>query len=436
MTEPGLEALLARLQALHPRRIDLSLERMHRLLAALDHPERRLPAVVHIAGTNGKGSTLAFLHAILEAAGLRVHRYVSPHLVDFRERILIRGRPVDAEALAEALRACELANDGAPITFFEITTAAAFRLFAREPADLLLLETGLGGRLDATNVIPQPHLTLISTIARDHEQHLGPTIRQIAFEKAGIMRPGVPVLIGRQRFAEAVEVLEGKAAELKAPVFLMGRDFDAGPAPEGALIYRDREGMLPLPPPCLPGLHQYDNAGLAVAAARLLARTFPLSREAIAEGLRRAHWPARLQHLTQGRLVALLPPGFELWLDGGHNPDAAAALAASLPDLLAGRPLHLVVGMLANKDAEGFLAPLLPLATSLRAVPVGEDHAFHEPRALAERAAAAGLAAGAFGDVAAALRDLAARELAPGVVLVCGSLYLAGAVLRANGTAP
>ncbi len=433
MTDAGSEALLARLEALHPRSIDLSLKRMRRLLEALGHPERRLPPVVHIAGTNGKGSTLAFLHAILEAAGLRVHRYVSPHLVDFRERILIRGRPVADDPLAEALAACEAANGGAPITFFEITTAAALWLFARAPADLVLLETGLGGRLDATNVVPRPRLVLIAPIGRDHEQHLGRSVREIAFEKAGILRPKVPVLVGRQRFTEALEVLEAKAAALGAPLRRLGRDFEVEER-EAGLAFRDGARTWLLPRPALAGVHQLDNAALALAAAHELARDFPIPPEALAAGLERARWPARLQPLPPGPLVARLPPGFEVWLDGGHNIDAAEALARSLPRLVRGRPLYLVVGMLANKDLEGFLEPLLPLAQSLALVPLPEDHRGHDPHTAAARLNARGLSACAFADVATALAALADQP--PGLVLVCGSLYLAGAVLRANRTAP
>ncbi len=434
MTDAGCALLLARLQALHPRTIDLSLDRMWRLLAALGHPERRLPPVVHIAGTNGKGSTLAILHAVLEAAGLVVHRYVSPHLVEFRERILLAGRPIAPARLADLLARCERANAGRPVTFFEITTAAALLAFAETPADVVLLETGLGGRLDATNVVPRPRLVLIAPIGRDHERHLGRTVREIAFEKAGILRPDVPVLVGRQRFAEAVEVLEHRASLLGAPLSLMGRDFEVTETADG-LRFRDGDGALLLPRPALAGVHQIDNAGLAVAAARRLARDFPgIDTAALAAGLRRVHWPARLQRLTEGPLVARLPRGFELWLDGGHNPDAGEALARSLDGIAAGRPVHLVVGMLAAKDLDGFLAPLATRVRGLAFVPVPDDHRGHDPHAAAARWRARGTPARAFPDVAAALAAL--PPAGPGLVLVCGSLYLAGAVLRENRRVP
>ncbi len=429
MTEFSSELVLARLQALHPRRIDLSLDRIARLLAALGHPERALPPVVHIAGTNGKGSTLAMLDAMLTAAGLRVHRYVSPHLLRFNERILLQGRPIGEVLLADVLDECERANGGHPITFFEITTAAAFLAFASVPADIVLLETGLGGRLDATNLVPRPRLTLISPIARDHEGFLGRTIARIAAEKAGILKPGVAAILAPQP-AEALAVIEARARQVGAPLARAGRDYLVT-ADSDAIVYRDRGGTLRLPRPSLPGVHQIDNAGLAIAAARALAE-YRLDEAAIAAGLRRVRWPARLERLERGRLVEILPEGFELWLDGGHNPAAGRALADSLPALAAGRPLHLIVGMLETKDLEAFLAPLLPQASSLALVPVPDDHLSRDPGRDAAALRASGLAVRAFPDVATALASLPRRE-DRGLVLVCGSLYLAGAVLRANG---
>ncbi len=421
------EPILRRLAALHPKRIDLSLGRIERLLQHLGHPERRLPPVVHIAGTNGKGSTLAMLDAMLQAAGRRTLRYISPHLVHFNERILIQGEPVGDEPLVEALELCERANDGAPITFFEITTAAAFVIFARTPADLVLLETGLGGRLDATNVIERPLLTLLSPISRDHEAFLGHTIAAIAGEKAGIVKPGVPVLLGPQP-EEALAVIEARARALDAPCLVHGRHWLA--RREGdRLLVQDRDRRLELPLPALPGVHQIDNAGLAVVAARRLGPFTP-PPEAIARGLVEVRWPARLQRLEAGPIVEALGPGFELWLDGGHNPAAGEVLASSLPALAGGRPIHLILGMLASKDLDAFLRPLAPVVASLRTVAVPGEAASRDPLEEARAGRALGLRAEPAASPLEAARAIATAERPPGLVLVCGSLYLSGHVLR------
>ncbi|BCX18878.1 MAG: bifunctional folylpolyglutamate synthase/dihydrofolate synthase [Geminicoccaceae bacterium] len=426
MASPA-EPILRRLAELHPKRIDLSLGRIERLLARLDHPERRLPPVVHIAGTNGKGSTLAFLDAILQAAGLRTLRYISPHLVRFNERILIQGEPVDDARLVAALEACERANGAEPITFFEITTAAAFSIFAETPADILLLETGMGGRLDATNTVERPRLVLISPVSMDHEAFLGNTIAAIASEKAGIMKRSVPAILGPQR-PEALAVFETRARELGCPLLVHGRDWWA--RREGdRLLVRDEGETLELPLPSLPGVHQIDNAGLAVVAARRLADLAP-SPAAIARGLVEARWPARLQRLGAGPMVDALGPGFELWLDGGHNPGAGEVLAASLPALARGRPVHLILGMLATKDLEAFLRPLVPLVASLRTVTVPGEPAARDAGEEAEIGRRLGLRAEPAPSLLAAARAVATAERPPGLVLVCGSLYLAGHVLR------
>lgn len=415
------EPIVQRLQALHPRLIDLSLGRMEALLAKLGHPERRLPPVVHVAGTNGKGSACAFLRAVAEAAGQRAHVYTSPHLVRFHERVRLAGELVADEALTEALEECERANGGAPITIFEITTAAAFLLFSRVPADVLVLEVGLGGRLDATNVVERPAATAITSVSMDHMDFLGDTLAKIAGEKAGIIKPGVPCATGAQR-AEAMAVIAARAEALGAPLLARGaawRMDEAG--------YEDARGRVALPSLGLPGAHQRDNAGIAIAALRAWNPPW-LTDRAIAEGCARAEWPARMQRLT-GRLAALLPEGWELWLDGGHNPGAGEALAETLraPEWR-DRPLHLVVGMKRGKGAAGFLAPLLPLASSVWAVAEPGQHLAMSP---SEIVAASGGVALEGGDVAAALAGLpqvgrAAR------VLVCGSLYLAGEVLKLN----
>ncbi len=436
MTSYGSDLILARLRRLHPRAIDLSLGRIERLLASLDHPERRLAPVVHIAGTNGKGSTLAMLDAMLQAAGRRVQRYISPHLVQFNERFLFDGQPIAEPELADVLDVCERVNQGLPITEFEITTAAALLAFARHPADVLLIETGLGGRLDATNVIERPRLTAIAPIALDHQDYLGERLEQIAFEKAGILKPGVACVVGPQA-PEALAVVQARAAEVEAPLIVHGRDWQARRA-AGGLEVRVGERRLDLPLPALPGCHQIDNAGLAVTAALALGDLQP-GPDAIAAGLRQARWPARLQRLRRGPLVELLPAGWQLWLDGGHNPAAAQVLAASLsgpaadPIGASAGPLHLIVGMLTTKDERGFLAPLAPLARSITTVPVPDEPASRDPVEAAALAAGLGWSATPAADVESALCAIVRAERAPARVLICGSLYLAGHVLRSNG---
>jgi dihydrofolate synthase/folylpolyglutamate synthase len=424
------DLILARLQTLHPKSIDLSLGRIERLLAALGHPEELLPPVVHIAGTNGKGSTLAMLAAMLEAAGRRVHRYISPHLVHFNERILLHGEPIDEGLLEAVLDACERANVGAPITFFEITTAAAFLAFTRVPADVVLLETGLGGRLDATNVVARPRLTLLAPVSLDHESYLGSTLDRIAFEKAGILKPGVPVIAGPQA-VPAAEVIQARAREVGAPLLLRGRDWEVCTAGTGLVVEAPGQ-RLTLPRPALAGEHQIENAGLAAMAALHLGELRP-SDDAIAAGLRTVRWPARLQRLTRGPLVDLLPPGSELVLDGGHNPAAGEALARTLRATPDPRPLRLIVGMLTTKDLASFLRPLAPLARSVRIVGIPGEALAYAPDAGAALARAAGIEATPAPIVTAAIRELREQEPGPCRVLICGSLYLAGQVLRDNG---
>jgi dihydrofolate synthase/folylpolyglutamate synthase len=425
MTSSGSDLILERLKALHPKSIDLSLGRIERLLAALGNPERHLPPVVHIAGTNGKGSTLAMLAAMLRAKGHRVDRYISPHLVRFAERILQDGEPIAEEVLATLLERCEHANDGAPITFFEITTAAAFLAYAAAPADWLLLETGLGGRLDATNVVARPRLVLITSVSMDHESYLGTTLEAIAGEKAGILKPGVTAIIGRQE-APALAAIQRRAAEIGAPLLLHGRDWEAHAAGD-RLVVEAPARRLELPRPALPGVHQIDNGGLAVMAALSLAEAGVDEAEIIL-GLRTARWPARLQRLTRGPAVDALPTGSELWLDGGHNPAAGEALASSMA--ADPRPLHLIVGMLGTKDLRAFLRPLASVAASLTAVPIPGEPAARPPEEVAAAAAELGLAAAVRPSPEAAV---AALPAAPSRVLICGSLYLAGDVLARHG---
>ena len=422
------DAVLERLTRLHPKLIDLSLDRIGRLLAALGNPQHSLPPVVHVAGTNGKGSVIAFLKAICEAAGLSPHVYVSPHLIRFEERIAVGGRPIGEALLSEALAACETANDGAPITFFEITTAAAFLAFSRVDADIALVETGLGGRFDATNVLAQPALSVITPVSRDHVHFLGESIPEIAFEKAGILKPGVPAVIGKQS-PEAAGTIAARAGEVAAPLHRHGAEWRCD-----GRTYRDRRGRVEIPPPGLLGAHQLENAGIAVAAARALG--WPaLDERAIAAGIASAQWPGRLQRLEGGRLSARLGRDCELWIDGGHNRAAGEALARVARGW-SDRPLHLVMGHLAVRPAEDFLAPLAAGIASFYGVPVPGAYACHEAEALAGTARGLGLEAAASHDTGHALDDIARRRPGPGRVLVCGSLYLAGSVLAEESAAP
>lgn len=426
LASPPSDAILERLKALHPKAIDLSLGRVERLLAKLGHPERRLPPVVHISGTNGKGSVLADLEAMLIAAGYDVDAYVSPHLVRFSERIRRHGRPIEEEALTDLLEACERANAGDPITFFEITTAAAFLAFARDPADILLLEVGLGGRLDATNVVARPGLSVITPVSIDHTHYLGETLAEIADEKAGILKPGVSAVIGAQE-PEAAAAIEARAELVGAPLRRCGHEWHAE-AKDGALLFSDRAGAISLPMPALVGPHQIDNAGVAVACAKALDGFSP-SDEAIAQGLQRAVWPGRLQRTDE----VSLPPAWELWLDGGHNPSAGAALARAVA-AWDDKPLHLVVGMLNTKPPAEFLAPLAPLAASLVAVPVPGEPASLAPAEICQAVGALSVDARTAESVEAALRSIVAGEQGPARILVCGSLYLVGSVLAGVAT--
>ncbi|RJL14212.1 bifunctional folylpolyglutamate synthase/dihydrofolate synthase [Paracoccus siganidrum] len=419
------DAILDRLMALHPKIIDLSLDRMFRLLAALGHPERDLPPVIHVAGTNGKGSTQAMIRAGLEAGGARVHAYTSPHLARFHERIRLAGQLIAEPHLAALLQECEAANAGQPITFFEITTAAALLAFARTPADYTLLEVGLGGRLDATNVVDRPRLTVITPVSIDHTQYLGETLPRIAGEKAGIIKPRIPCVVGPQQ-DEALRVIEARASGLTAPLLVHGQHWMAAPDRQG-MVYQDDHGLWDLPLPNLVGPHQVQNAGTALAALRQLGATEAQALAAVT----RAEWPARMQRLTRGPLVAAAGAQAELWLDGGHNPAGGEALAgtlAGLPD----RPTHLVCGMLNTKDVAGYMRPLAPHAASLTAIDIPG-----EPNTLpASDTAAFAAAEGMTATTAASAREAVTRiaQAEPRArILICGSLYLAGRVLRDNG---
>jgi dihydrofolate synthase / folylpolyglutamate synthase len=433
-----IDAVLARLLALHPKRIDLSLGRIERLLAALDHPERRLPSVIHVAGTNGKGSTIAFMRAALEAAGKIVHVYTSPNLVRLNERFRIGqkggGVFVGDDELGDTLAECEIKNGGAPITVFEMETAAAFLLFSRHPADMVLLEVGLGGRLDATNVVERPLATIITRVSLDHREFLGDTVEAIATEKAGILKPRVPAIIASQ-MREALAVIERRAVRLNAPLKIAGEDWTATEE-RGRLVYQDDDGLLDLPAPRLYGRHQYENAGAAVAALR--SSGLKLSPAAFEAAMIRVEWPARMQRLSHGRLAELTPADSELWLDGGHNPDGGQAVAAALADLeeRVSRPVVLIVGMLSTKDCAGFLKNFSGLARRVIAVPIHQDKTVPAAE-LANIAARVGIPALARDDIESAIDVAGKLDLHPAPrILITGSLYLAGEVLAANGTLP
>jgi dihydrofolate synthase / folylpolyglutamate synthase len=437
---PPLGELIARLSALHPKRIDLSLDRMHRLLERLDHPERKLPPVVHVAGSNGKGSTIAYLRAILEAAGLRVHAYTSPSLVRINECFRLGriggGVLVDDNELRAALEHCEQANAGAPITIFEIETAAAFCLFAQHPADVVLLEVGLGGRLDATNVIDAPLASVIAPVSMDHTEFLGDTLMAIAGEKAGIIKRDVPVICAEQP-PEAMAVIEQQAKRLRAPLHAAGQEWHVS-VERGRLVYQDDRGLMDLAAPKLFGRHQFDNAGLAIATLRA-QDVFKIDTAAFETGIVNAEWPARMQRLASGALVDQAPQGCEIWLDGGHNADGGRVVATALGDLeeRVSRPLVVIVGMMGNKDAGAFLANFAGLTRHIIAVQIPDRDNAMPPDRLADAARALGMRVETSVTVEAALRSLVrlAYEVPPRI-LITGSLYLAGHVLAANGTPP
>jgi dihydrofolate synthase/folylpolyglutamate synthase len=429
-----VDAILKRLLALHPKRIDLSLGRMWRILDALGHPQRRLPPTIHVAGTNGKGSTVAFMRAMLEAAGKRVHAYTSPNLVRINERFRLAGTLVDDGELADTLAECERANGSAPITVFEIETAAAFLLFARHPADALLLEVGLGGRLDATNVIEQPVASVITPVSIDHVDLLGDTLEKIATEKAAILRRGIPGVIGRQSEGPLAIIMR-QADEVSTPLHVMGQEWTSAEE-RGRLVYQDETGLLDLPAPRLFGRHQFDNAGTAIAALR--ASGLGLLPKAFEQGVIKADWPARLQRLSNGKLSGFAPMGSEIWLDGGHNVDGGRIIAAALADLeeRVSRPLVLIVGMLATKDAEGFLRNFTGLTRKMVALPIHQDKALPADT-LADIARKIGIPAERAETIEGALSHVAELGLVPPPrILITGSLYLAGEVLAANGTPP
>jgi len=443
-TAVGSTGMLAQLRQLHPNQIDLTLERMHRLLTALGHPEQRLAAVVHVAGTNAKGSVIALLRAMLEADAKRVHSYQSPPLHRISECIRVaadggKSAEIGEAQFADALARVLAANDGAPLTSFEGETAAALLAFAETPADIALLETGLGGRLDATNIVARPLLTVLTPIGIDHAEFLGGTLAAIAIEKAGILKRGTPCIIGRQH-VEALDAIRAIARKVGAPLIEHGQNWDAYEQ-HGRLVYQDESGLLDLPPPSLVGRHQIDNAGLAVAAAVHLGALRPTDK-AMARGLTQTSWPGRLQMLSSQGLAAVLPAGSELWVDGGHNAAAAAVIAQAMAEMeeRSAKPLHLVLGMLKSKRLDAYLKPFAGLARSVTGiVPPDVSRAYAPPFAATEIADAA-QRLGVFAQPASSLEDglaaIAVRANAKPVrVLVCGSLHLAGSCLAADAAA-
>lgn len=424
MNAQSSDVILERMMALHPKVIDLTLDRVWRLLDALGNPQRNLPPVIHIAGTNGKGSTQAMIRAGLEAAGKSVHAYTSPHLARFHERIRVAGDLISEADLTAVLDECYAANGGGDITYFEITTCAALLAFSRTPADFTLLEVGLGGRLDATNVVDDPVLTMITPVSMDHEQFLGDTLRKIAFEKAGIIKPGVPCIVSRQA-DDGMEVIEEVARRHAAPLLAYGQQWHVGPDRD-RISYQDDTGLLDLSMPNLPGAHQIMNAGAALTALRYLG----FDEHAAEAAVTTAFWPARMQRLKTGPLTDAAPQA-ELWLDGGHNPAAGDALAAHL-QTLSERPTHLICGMLNTKDIDGYLRPLAAVTQDLTAVSIPGEASTLPAEATAEAARNVGFSADVADDVGAALAKIVATT-PQARVLICGSLYLAGAILRENG---
>ena len=437
------EAEIERLMTLHPKGFDLSLERVTRLLETLGNPHFKLPPVIHVAGTNGKGSCTAFCRALLEAGGYATHVHTSPHLVNWHERFRIgrkggRGELVDDALLADALRRVADANGGQMITVFEILTAATFLLFSEQPADAVILEVGLGGRFDATNVITEPAASVIMPISLDHQAYLGDRVELIAAEKAGIMKRRRPVVIGYQQFESARDVLISTAERLGCPLTVYGQDFSAHEE-FGRLIYQDEFGLADLPLPRLPGRHQYANAAAAIRAVR--AAGFTVTLEMMEKAMQTVEWPARLQRLSTGRLVELAPPGAEIWLDGGHNPAGGEVVAEAMVGLeeRQPRPLYLVTGMINTKDPVGYFRAFADIAEHVFTVRIRDSESGLDPVVLANAAYDAGLVAEPAGSAAEALQEITLRHSAqrpPPRILIGGSLYFAGNVLADNGTPP
>lgn len=428
-----IESVLARIANRRPVIIDLSLDRIRAALSRLGHPQRKLPPIFHVAGTNGKGSTVAFIRAILEAAGHSVHVYTSPHLVRFNERIVAAGKEIDDAVLIDALERTDAAMGDDMLTYFETTTCAALLAFSETPADYAVIEVGLGGRLDATNVFDEVAAAVVTPVDLDHQQFLGDKLAGVAAEKAGIFRRGAPAVISPQS-PEAMAALQDCARKTGADIFAFGEQWNVW-SEHGRLIYQDNDGLCDLDPPRLPGAHQIENAGTAVAAIR--AAGLKLDDNILSKGLSAAQWRARLQRLTAGPLIEAAREAFgediEIWLDGGHNPHAGRAVARAMADLEArhSKPLVMISGMQANKDAIGYFAPFHGLATRVYCVAARHDGVM-TPANVAKAAQSAGLDAKECSSVEEAVRRAAAESKEPPRLLISGSLYLAGEVLRDN----
>jgi dihydrofolate synthase/folylpolyglutamate synthase len=440
MTTLAADREIESLMALHPKGFDLSLDRISRLLERLGNPQDQLPPVIHIAGTNGKGSCAAFSCALLEASGYRVHVHTSPHLVNWHERYRLAadggGRLVDDKVFADAIARVAKANEGQKITVFEILTAVAFLLFSEHPADAVVIEVGLGGRFDATNVVSEPAVSVIMPVSLDHEAYLGDRVELIAAEKAGIIKSGCPVVIGAQESETALQVLIETAERLDCPAFVYGQDFLAYEE-NGRMVYQDEDGLMDLPPPRLPGRHQFANAAAAIAAVK--AAGFEISHRAAETAMARAAWPGRMQKLPQGVLTELAPKGADIWLDGGHNPGAGVVVAEAMAEQEEKnpRPLFLISGMINTKDQTGYFRAFKGLVRHVYTVPVSLSEAGVPNDELAIRAVEAGLSAEPVSSVANALMLLRDTwDGPPPRILIGGSLYLAGAVLAENGTPP
>ena len=442
MAESAAHAAIARLLTLHPKGFDLSLDRIARLLERLGNPQDKLPPVIHVAGTNGKGSAVAFSRALLESAGYRAHVHTSPHLVHWHERFRMAGEDgghfVADDVLAEAIARVAAANRGDKITVFEILTAVMFVLFSEHPADAAIIEVGLGGRFDATNVIKDPAVSVIMPVSLDHQAYLGDRVELIAAEKAGIIKPGRPVVIGQQESDTARQTIVETAERLGCRVSIYGQDFVAFEE-NGRLVHQDETGLLDLPLPRLPGRHQYANAAAAIVAVR--AAGFKLGHASAEKAMETVDWPGRLQRLTSGRLVDLAPAGSELWVDGGHNPGAGAVIAEALAEQeeRLPRPLFLISGMIDTKDQSGYFAAFNGIARHVFTVPVNMSDAGVPSAELAVRAAEAGLSAEPINSIEDALLLLKTTwnsDEPPPRILISGSLYLVGEALALNGTPP
>ena len=424
-----IDRVLHRLSTLHPKLIDLSLTRVQRLLEKLGNPEKHLPPQIHVAGTNGKGSTIAFLRSILEEAGYKIHIYTSPHLVSYCERIRLAGKVITEEAFLELLNFVEKENAGEPITIFEITTVAAFIAFASTPADLILLETGLGGRLDSTNVIKSPTLSVLTPISIDHQTYLGKDLSSIASEKAGIIKPSIPCVVARQPTI-AMQPILARSQDLGSPLYIQDEDWFTEVTNEN-LLYKGIKTSLSLPLPNLVGQHQIQNAGLALATIDRL-NNFRITKNSLAKGITSASWPARLQRLSAGPLFNEIPKNWELWLDGGHNPSAGRALADFITVNWYDKPLHLIVGMLSSKDCKAYLSPLVNLIKTLHTVTIQTESTSMKSKELAKIGYEIGIDSVASISILSAIKQIKNSFSNHSRIIICGSLYLAGEVLRKN----